>query len=297
MGISMQTTCWRGMRLEHPSAWELTTVGGEKQPGRCIFSDRRYQRLQVLWREVKYVPELTSIMEKHRRDAKAADKLTVLKDAPEPWQGVVRKAESGWVVNAGRFFRQNRWLVEAMFVWPGARDVNLENRILASITPADDQDEVMAWQAMGLDVSVPKEYELEDCSLQVGRIRWKFASPHKKAPMIAVERLAMAGSWLKSSPGDWLDAELPIRDKRLFRGQDRAFAHPADWIVSRGRAGRLAALARLKRINLDLAWICPAEDRLYHITVSRLQRRLEIELPAGLCVQCCRDAPAIKSGD
>lgn len=292
MAITMQTTCWRGMRLEHPSSWELTTVGGGKAPGRCIFSDRRYQRLQVLWREVKYVPQLDKIMEKHRRGAKDPAKF-IPKSSPDPWRGFARKADSGWVVNAGRFFRENRWLVEAMFVWPGGRDEELENRILASIAPADNQQEAATWQAMGLNVTVPKEYDLSDCSLQVGRIRWQFASPKKRAADITVERLAMASSWLKAPVADWLDAELPIRQKRLFRGQDGSFAHPTDWIVSRARAGRLAAIARYKRINLDLAWLCPVEDRLYHITVSRLQRQTQIELPAGLSVQCCQHAPVV----
>ena len=74
--IPTERTCWRGLSVEHPAAWELSLASGAGEPGRIGFADRRYTRLEVAWREVDFVPNLELMMDKYRqRKTRRADEV------------------------------------------------------------------------------------------------------------------------------------------------------------------------------------------------------------------------------
>ena len=54
------------MEIGHPPDWELSFACEPDAPGRCSFSDRYYQRMDVRWRELKYVPDLDKMLDKYR---------------------------------------------------------------------------------------------------------------------------------------------------------------------------------------------------------------------------------------
>jgi hypothetical protein len=280
------------MQIDHPHQWELAIASGVDEPGRCVFVDREFRRLDVRWKPVQHVPNLDLLLDKHRRQQHGAATLSQLADPPPPWQGVVRRAEEAQVVHAGRFFKETRWLVEASLVWPRRRDTELERAILASIVPQSPGDAERLWQAMGISLTIGREFQLVRSRAQVGRVRWDFQTP-KKGPTVHVERIALPEHWLKSSLDDWLLHELPPNSQVLRRTKVPCRGHEAEMLLSRTKAGIVATLRGLRRVRLDLAWQCPVDGRLYHVTQGQCTRQPEIALTESLTVRCCRPPPRI----
>ena len=111
--MEMHQTCWRGMWIQHPTEWELSHASRLDQPGQCTFTDPAYQRLDVRWRPLTYVPNLQLMLTRYRKHESRDDEteLIDLTGAPPEWLGVVRRTPQAWIVHAGRFFREARLLV------------------------------------------------------------------------------------------------------------------------------------------------------------------------------------------
>lgn len=281
------------MRIGHPADWELAIACGLDEPGRCCFADRAHQRLDVRWRPLKYVPNMDLMLDKYRR--KTSKKLDVsdLDTAPEPWCGVVRKTPDGSIVHAGRFFRATRWLVEASLVWPGERDADLEAQVLDTIAAQDPQEDLRAWCAMGFDLTVPRRFDVRSSAAEVGKIRWELAAPGKRGPKLAVERLAMPEYWLKTPLREWVEEQLPPKSRVLHRDTVNVKTHRGEQLISSSKIGTLSSLRGLRQLHLNLAWQCPAEGRVYHVSYAEVSRGEQVALPEHLEVRCCRAAPLI----
>lgn len=292
MEPTLDRTSWRGMQIDHPHDWELSVASGVDEPGRLKFVDRLYERLDVRWKPLTYVPDLQKALEKYRPDADRKAKVSDLSGAPQPWQGIVRKLPKGTVVHAGRFFRNVRWLVEATVLWPRRRNTELERTILASVQPLDPRAPVLTWQASGLSLVLGREFDLQTNQARVGRVAWTFTARAKGGPELTVERLAMAQYWLRQPLRDWLVEELPDRHEVIRQHVMDANGHRGEALISRGRVGRVASLRGLKEIRLDAAWQCPLEARVYHVRLKEISRDEEISLPQDLQIRCCRAVPA-----
>ena len=279
------------MRVKHPPDWEVAAASGPQDPGRVIFADRDYHRLDLKWRPLKYVPDLDLGLEKHRR--KSGDtEIQALTGAPSEWRGVLRQTPDASIVHAGRFFKETRLLAEIVLVWPSRRNTALENEILESVRPEPPEAPVRTWQAMGISLTLDGQFDLHESIAKVGRVTWQFAVAGGKGPLLTVERIAMPDYWLKDSLRDWLVKELP-QGQKPFR-QDAAIynRHPGQQLIAHGKLGITSALRGLKRVRLDLAWKCPVEGRLYRISLSQASCDLEAALPGHFKVQCCRPVPA-----
>lgn len=305
MAAAMERTFWRGIEVDHPLQWEVAVASGPDDPGRLTFADRRFHRFDLRWRSLKYVPNMDLMLTKYKRRNKGDDaRVSDLKTAPAPWKGVVRRTGDAAIVHAGRFFRDSRLLVEAAIVWPARRDRALEAGLLESVRLADPDAETRVFQAMGLSVTCPASFDLVVSSSKVGQIQWDFAlkarrkrrsvgegaaTPHT---MLRVERIALAKYWLKDTAlRDWLGEQAG--DGRRLRSrvvpQNR---HTAEEIVSVGRAPLVRRLGGEQRLQIDLAWRCEIERRIYHVQFTELRRDEEIALPKLWNVHCCRSSPA-----
>ncbi len=281
------------MRIEHPRQWELAIASGVDEPGRLVFSDRTHQRISVCWHPLKYVPNMDLTLDKYRRRTSEDLELSDLQAAPADWQGVVRKTADTVAVHAGRFFRDIRWLVEVTIAWPGERDTDLESEILLSVTPQDPDEDVRVWRAMGIDLSAPHEFDVRSSVAKVGRIRWELATSRKAGPTVFVERMAMPEYWLKTPLRDWLVGELPADSKILRQDPIKINNHRGEQLISAAKVGILSRLQGLGQLQLDIAWQCPVEGRVYHAGVVETSRAgaEEISLPDALEIRCCRPAP------
>ena len=301
----MERTCWRGVVVEHPSAWEISMAAGPGEQGRLTFVDRRYTRLDLRWRPLTYVPNMPDMLERFRREVKQADdgtELLPLKGVPEPWKGFHRRGQQGSVIHATRFFKEQRLLMEAVIVWPTTRHRDVERHMLSSVVLESDDGEVTEagkvsrWRALGLETDVPAEFRLTDNDAKVGRVVWTFAGPEeKRPPQLVIERLAMVEHWLDKRVDEWLIAELPpgsrVVDERklLFNG------HGARELLSQTKIGTLPTLMNWRRVRLDVAWRCDRDLRLYHVSYTVVVKKDQaVELPRALRVVCCQRPPVVE---
>ena len=294
--MELEQTCWQGMWIEHPPQWELSQASGADKPGRCIFSDRRYQRLDVQWRPLKYMPNMELMLARHRHNERKDDKFEVadLIGAPEEWAGIVRKTAEGPIVHAGRFFHEARLLTEVTLIWPGGRDRRVENAILSSIRPAPPEGGVQRWRAMGIDMSVAGAYGLSTSNTRVGRVKWEFRPAAKTAQVLSLERIALPQQWLTMPLRDWLVEQLPSGQKAVRQDACVFNNHRGEQLISRGKISTVSSFRGLKRMMLDVAWLCPTEGRVYHLRLIQPSRSEEISMPDHLRVACCRPAPVVK---
>jgi len=303
MAGQLERTSWRSVQIEHPGEWEVAVASGPDDPGRLILADRQYHRLDVKWRTLKYVPNLDLWITKYaRRDKKDKTKYSPLATAPGEWKGVVQKKTKGTLVHAVRFFHEPRLIVEVTVVWSSKRDVGLENRILQSVRTPDVQDRSKLWEAMGMSVVCPREFDLRETDLKVGRIRWDFRAIDAKGkaiktgPEIRVERIALPDHWLGGKAlREWVGEQLPGRYAQLRGRAVPVNRHPAEELVSVGKGPLSGRLRGRREMRMDLIWRCPMEQRVYHVELTEQRRDEEISLPERFEVRCCRPVPLIEA--
>lgn len=288
-------TCWRGLEISHPPGWELAIASPAEQSGECVFTDRHYQRLAVKWKRVQYKPNIDLLVQKFRQKLdKVKDiDLVTLNDLPEPWQGVVQTTGDGQLTRVMRIFAESQMVVEATLVWPGRRKATRERDILSAITPVPRDQEVTHWRALGFDLLLASEFELVRSNPKVGRIHWEFESERKAYGPLIIERLSLAGGWLKTALRDWLIKSLPVGGKVLNQRQISVNGHPAQEIVSQINISKLGTWMGMWRMRVDVAWHCLKEDRLYRISYSKRSRTHDLELPESLEVRCCQERAAV----
>jgi len=284
------------MEIAHPGDWELAVACGLGEPGRCTFVDRRYQRLEVVWRPLKHLPDMDLMLSKYRKKAAdSEDFLDVVGNLPEPWRAVLRRAGKGRMVNAGAFFRQERLLAEVTMIWPDRREAGLEREILSATHPAAPAGATHRWQALGIRADVPAEFDLHRNDARPGRVAWTFRRSEKARDVLLIERLAMPDQWLRGPLRDWLARELPDGFRAFRQEPKNCGPHRGEVLISHRKIGTLAALRGRRSVRMDLAWLCPQENRLYHVSYTEPTRQEETQAPAGLAVHCCRGAVAVGS--
>lgn len=293
MPQALERTSWRGVRVDHPRDWEIALAAGPDEPPRCAFADRHYHRLEVRWQEVQHPPNLELLLEKHRHSPKGQLRdVSRLAGLPAGWSGLLRKGEGGCVTYAAKVFRDRRVLAEATLFWPGRRDTTLEAVILESVA-VDTAGPTRLWQAMGISLELGEEFKLRSRDSRVGRVQWQFATSGRDAATLTVERLAMPDCWLRGSLEDWLAEQVPRRHVVVAKSATAFNEHRAHRQVSRGKGKLVATLRRLRPTRLDVAWLCEAENRVYHLAFARLSRDQELELPASLTVRCSPPVPQV----
>ena len=305
--MELQTICWRALQLQHPPQWEIALACGPEGMQRIILADRHFHRLDVRWRPLKYVPNLDLMLSRHKQPKKDKDQdvlMSPLSAAFEPWKGIVQETPEGTVTHAGRHFHDARLLVEATLVWPDERDMTLESEILASIAPLERDIEPRPWQAMGLSLQCPTRFELHETDLKVGKVQWDFRQTRpgkptqagKHSPLLEVNRIAMPEYWLKKTPlREWLREQIPKQFTELRVRAQLQGLHTADVIVSSARGPLLSSLSSARQLRMDVAWACPAENRVYHIHYTRLTTDDQAQLPEGFALRCCRAVPTVRT--
>ncbi|HDZ20057.1 MAG TPA: PqqD family protein [Phycisphaerae bacterium] len=290
---SMDTTIWRGVEIHHPVDWELSVASAPGEVGRCRFTDRYWQRLEVMWRRLDSRPDPKVLLEKFRHEHLQATKvessqLHPLTDAPQEWHGFVQSRPRGSLVRALRLDVENHLLFEITVLWPDRRNTTLEREILNSIAALPTDTPTRRWRAMGLDVTLEDDYDLPHCELTVGRIHWEFLPSGKGSKGLMVERIAMPDVWLTGSLANWMPRQLPIYSTVLSQQARTINGHPGQELLSRSRAGRLGSVSGRHNIRLEWGWICPTEHRMYRICMTDVSRRETLELPPSLVVRCCQ---------
>ena len=292
MERDLEQTIWRGIALEHPPDWELVSATAGQQPARCVFADRRYERLKVQWRSMAFEPQLKKMLEekalKQERDFKTVSNL------PPGWHGIEEKVSDGLVVHAGRFFQETSLFMEAILLWPvlGKRDRRLENSVLSGMGPAPDQpDGRTLWRAMGLRVKTDPQRQLLKTMLDGGHQAWAFGSRPDRPADLGVRRIALPKYWLHAPLEDWLKLQLDDEWKIENLRRTTCNGHTAARMTSSRQAGARDRLGGRRRLRTDLAWQCSREERVYHVQYEETRAGHDLRIPDDLEVACCAPSP------
>jgi hypothetical protein len=215
-----------------------------------------------------------------------------LTDLADGWEGFCQDppqgSQRGVVVRAARAFDEGKTkvLVEVTIVWPGRRDVDLEKQILAGVQPAPE-GATRLWRAMGLEVELPREFDLVEMKAPVGKVEWTFHAGGKKDPTVTVARLAMPRYWLNGPLRDWLGEQVPLMAVKRREEPCEINAHRGERVLSEQPLHLISHWRGWKRYRLDVAWLCPAQERVYLITCVQPRRDAELAMPPSLRIGCC----------
>ncbi|MHC4561317.1 MAG: PqqD family protein [Planctomycetota bacterium] len=311
---SMDRTIWRGLEIAHPADWELSVASPAGKDGQCVFADRYFQRLEVFWRPIRPGPTLGMLVEKFRdehikgvdkkiKEAKKSKgkiaappdiKLQPLTDAPDGWAGFIQKLPKGSITRALRLADEDRLLIEVAVVWPSRRDSAAEAEILRNMRPVARDQDTRRRRAMGLDVTLPANLELELNRPSAGRIHWEFVDPDdEKYGRLFIERLAMASAWMTDTLAEWLPKNLIPNSTVIHQHGETVNGHPAQTCLSRSPVGRFGSFWGKQNVRSETIWICPREDRMYRLCLARVSRETDLDLPRPLTVACCAPSEAI----
>lgn len=314
-------TCWRGIELNHPPAWEITATTAGTTPARLIFSDRYSERLTVQWRKLNAMPDLKRVLDRQRNRDTTIEEAT---DLPSGWVGTVQpldqestpkqpeetKIEKKYsaetdkkgrkktaltqsvITHLGRFFQEDGILIEVILSWPDSYDKSLEAVILESIKPIPANLKNVMWEGMGIRADVPKSYTIESIGSQNGLMEWNLSDTPKR--ILKIQRMALPDYWLKSSLSAWLKNEV-AKEVDITNVRDIEFnGHKAVEIISRQRTALLKRLIGWRNYRVDIAWLCELENRVYRMQHTTSRHAGKAFIPHDMQIICCRKDVAVE---
>lgn len=225
-------------------------------------------------------------------------------------RGVVVRTARGFDLGEGTGEKgekgcRGKMLVEVTMVWPAGREVELERQILQGMRPAG-RKATRLWRAMGMEVELGREYDMVEMKAPVGKIEWVFSpvartartaeggvearekgeKPEKEAT-VSLSRLAMPKYWLDGPLRDWLAGQAPALADKLRQEPCEVNGHRGEMVLSEQEVNVWAKWRGWKQYRLDVAWLCPVEERVFHLVCRQRRRDAELSLPESLRVGCC----------
>ncbi|MCK5850479.1 MAG: hypothetical protein KAH23_06145 [Kiritimatiellae bacterium] len=292
----MEHTCWRGVELDLPADWEMTFASPAGKPGGCTFADRRYERLKLQWRTLKYKPNLDKLVEKNADNDREGEKTSAMTGQSAGWQGLVTEIGDKTIVHAGKFLPENKMLLEAIIMWPYGRNRRLENKILSSMKSSKNNTPTQSWQAMGIRMKIARDLDLLNFKSEAGNVTWKFGEKETK-PGVTVRRIGVPKYWLNRSLEEWLCSTLDLESTVAVRRTAVFNRHPGASVTSTRHARNWDRIRGKRLLDLDIAWRCPTEDHVYHISYSEVSKGFEINMPDHVGVECCKEYALAPSGE
>ncbi|MHC4985171.1 MAG: hypothetical protein ACYTFO_03355, partial [Planctomycetota bacterium] len=295
----LDRTIWRGIEILRPADWELSVASPAGKKGRCAFSDRYWQRLDVTWQVLNSTPKIELLLEKFRdehlkrTDAKDEDSLVELVGTVGGWRGFRQHRGDTVLTRALRFDPETRLVLELAVLWPEKLDTELERDLMAGVRPTDPSGPTKHWRAMGLDVQLDRAYDLTVFKPLAGRTHWEFETAGKDQRKLYIERLATPELWLKGSLADWLPKQAPAAATMLNQRAVTINEHHGQEVLTRSKVGRFGSWRGLYKVRLERAWLCEREARMYRVCLTDVTRDEAFTLPADLAVRCCQPSEAI----
>lgn len=265
----MQEFVWRHLRFELPDGWELLLYTTSAERGRCMFADRYEYRLELNWQTVPGRPDFERMVS----DYAAALHAEPAVQAVDPmqageWQGLVSTSRTAVITRCGRYLPGEKTLIELVFIWPEKRETTLERRILDSFRDVPlAADGRRRWRAFGMDLRVDGALQLHACKALPGTARMVFQDPKHAWREERYERLGLVAQWLKGPVAEWLRLRLPPTVSVTSEEHCDVAGHAVEVIRGDAPVGGWRRLLRRRAPFTALAWVCPADGRLYCASV------------------------------
>lgn len=297
--VLLQLWVWRHLRIELPEDWEMLQFSRKLGAGRCAFADRYQFRAEVSWQATSGPPDLDRLVSdyqaKLRLDAttESASPTRRTVSAPEgrtpaggarigDWRGL-RGHESGLFTSRfSRYLRGEGCLIEVVLLWPEGIDKKLEAGILGSIRPEPEcAGGMRRWRAFGLDLLAASGLALHECEVAPAMARLSFRSERGERQE-TFARLGMVSDWLRGSVRDWLARQTPGDVRATEPSAVEVGRHAVEVL----RGTRKPGLARKASPYEAAAWLCPADGRLYYVSLTGAEAGGGTGL-AGKRLSCC----------
>lgn len=257
---------WQRISLELPDEWELLQFSRPPEVGRCAFADRYQFRFELNWRRVQGPPDFERMLSDYRARLEEMGLEDAKRVQRSGWQGVTGREKNRVTARYGRFFPENNYLLELVFLWPKAQDPNLETAVLQSIRlEADTASGQTRWRAFGLDLLTGADFRFDYCAAEPANARMLFLGERGRVRDNFYRR-GMVSEWLHTSIQQWLEWSVPkgyaITRSRMVAAQ----GHDAVHLAALRRRPVLRDLLFGRREFHAAAWICPRDERLYCVT-------------------------------
>lgn len=272
------------MNFMVPDEWEIVQHSTDIQKGRMGFVDRRYQRVQLIWRTAESKPDIQRMFQ----DLKYSDKKR-FPDAEisknfrlQSWTGYYRSTEEELITHAGYYDKKwNRW-IEAILMWPRGYNKDEEYLLLTSFKVNDYKNSTnMTWQAFGMHFTVPKEWKLRE--VIAGSIQKVFEFTHQEMISKVIKR---------SVPDAWRGGDMDrilLAESEEYRGETTECSygrHTARCYSGREKQLHTRWLFGKRYYKYDIIWECAAHVAFFQVTMFTTHRKDDAAWPVS--VECCR---------
>lgn len=283
----MQEWVWRNLRFELPRDWEMLQFSRRSETGSCLFADRHAYRFELNWRRVAGAPDFARMLDDYARQLAPETPGQVVRVQQAPWLGLAGTFEGVATSRFGRFLPGEKYLVEAVFLWPRERDLPLERQVLASLDELPRDEQWQRWRAFGLDCRGSAGLELQTCEVQPAAAHLVFAPKGNSLRTEDFSRWGMVEHWLRTGVEDWLAARRPRQATQIATGQRRLGDHQV-YFVSARVPGRLLGRCHYQAA----AWVCPRDRRLYCVATVTERPLEQRQAPlVGHRLRCCAELP------
>jgi len=278
----MQLYIWRHFQILVPDGWEMLFYGKDAQAGRCTFADHYQHRLEFNWSVVPGKPDFERMINDYIAELSRADGVSDIDAACiGEWHGFVARLDEVLTSRFGRFFSDERVLVECVFLWPQSREIGNERKVLESVKYAPCTAEgYWRWCAFGMDFLVSDGLSLQECTMQPGKSQMTFRHPKNKLHFERFERLGMVSHWLRRPLPEWLNMRQP---GAITVRQETQETDAGQQVVRLAGDQLVLGLKRFlgTRIRYDSrAWIDALDGRLYCQTISGGKQEITRRLAA-----------------
>ena len=269
-GMNRQEIVWRNFGMLIPADWEMLLFSSEFKHGRCVFADRNQFRLEFNWQTVPRAPDFERMLRDYRKALEAQKPVREVGAADiAGWHGLAVQAGNATTARFGRHFPGERCLVEMVFIWPGKRAEHMERQMLESVREeAVAADGTRRWRAFGMEMRVDAKLKLRSCVAQPGRAKLVFDPGRDGVQRVEFERLGMTAQWLKRPVPEWLRLRVPATVAVRHEETLSRAGHSVSLCAGDRRAGGLSRLLGRRCRSDAYAWVCPADGRLYCLTLS-----------------------------
>ena len=169
---------WHGWGLEHPSAWELNRVKGNRSTGYLALDDGDQVRLEVSWRPVKsritveaiadrQVKMLETAARRRKIDLEMKRRRRIGRVKGFEYEAFTWRADVSACELVGRCKACSRVVLVRVVGDPDRPPTDEARRVFSSLACYCAGD-VERWGTFGLDVKVPTRFDLEHSSLRAG---------------------------------------------------------------------------------------------------------------------------------
>jgi hypothetical protein len=268
---------WMGIAFNVPEDWQIVRHGLSLDRGSLTLVDRRVQRLQLMWTNVKQEPDVERMIEHARKEAEKSE------SAPDvrafrgfgSWRVLRTALPSGLVTTrAARFDAKTSRLLEAIVstTVDEPRGDELVGRLLEAMRVVCRAEAAQRWCAFDVSVALPPDFRLSSTTVNPADVTLHFEAVdpedgHELGAGVTIRRMGMVADWYAGN------AEALIRrDARKVEFESFAafelHGHPATEAVGREPAPPLRRVLGRERECRVLLWHCEPENALYRVTTS-----------------------------